>query len=446
MTTLRFEDVAPGADLFLALVRGRFRVGPAATLGDAARGAAARTLDRGAIVSALRPRLIALGAPAASLAAVDRLLDPRCVVVVAGQQPVLFGGPHLVVSKALAAVATAERIEAETGLPAVPLFWVAGEDHDHAEVEHVDVVLADGSLETLSAALPHDRAMLSRTPLDAHAAFSRLCEVLGDGPGSAAAAEIARPTAGDDVATAFSRTILRLVGRFGVAVVEPSTVRALARDVVLHEIEEPGALAAAVIAAEDSVAAAGFARPLGYRGRDVWFVVDRRGRRHRPQAVPGPDDEAGRAKWRRRVDAEPDAFSWDVAGRVLAQDVALPVAAQVCGPAEFGYCSAIAPAHALLGVPAPALVPRPGFTAVEPRAADACAAAGVSVEDAVRGVRAVPGAPSLRPAGGLQERSASILPFVSRHGSGMLDALLAAFRNPEAEHVVLALGDARDVR
>jgi uncharacterized protein YllA (UPF0747 family) len=417
VSALRFEDVAPDAALFLALVRGREPMPATPSLAAAVAAASARDLPRETLTRALIARLEELGAPSASLASAERLRRPGVVAVVAGQQPVLFGGPHLVVSKALAAVAVARRIEAG-GTPAVPVFWVASEDHDHAEVDHVDVVRPAGGTERLSVTLPDDRRMLSRVPLDADAALARLAEILPPGPGRDEALAAVRPAPGDSVGSAFARTLLRLLGRFGIVVVEPETLRPFARAVAAHDVAHPGDLARVVVAAEDAFAAHGFAKPLGLRVREVFFVADRAGRRHRPQGLPEADDAAGIATWLRRIDEKPESVSWNVAGRVLAQDVALPVAAQVCGPAEFGYCAAIAPAHALLGVPAPALVPRPGVTFVDRGFAPAGAD------------------------GGLQERSLSILPFLAAHGSGILDGVLAAVSPEGAEHEVIPLGGA----
>ncbi|MEO1365656.1 MAG: bacillithiol biosynthesis BshC, partial [Acidobacteriota bacterium] len=62
-----------------------------------------------------------------------KLADPETRVVVTGQQPGLFGGPLLALSKTLAAIKHAEALEAR-GVPAVAVFWVATEDHDWAEI------------------------------------------------------------------------------------------------------------------------------------------------------------------------------------------------------------------------------------------------------------------------------------------------------------------------
>jgi uncharacterized protein YllA (UPF0747 family) len=72
-----------------------------------------------------------------------RLADPATRVVVAGQQPGLFGGPLLTFAKLVAAARWAAAIEA-AGEPAVAVFWVATEDHDYAEVATATVLTAEG--------------------------------------------------------------------------------------------------------------------------------------------------------------------------------------------------------------------------------------------------------------------------------------------------------------
>src|SRR5579862_2589409 len=63
----------------------------------------------------------------------ERFRRSGTAVVVTGQQVGLFSGPAYTIYKALTAVRLAEDLSAR-GIPAVPLFWLATEDHDLAEV------------------------------------------------------------------------------------------------------------------------------------------------------------------------------------------------------------------------------------------------------------------------------------------------------------------------
>ena len=63
-------------------------------------------------------------------------LRTGAVAVVSGQQVALFGGPAFSFYKALSAIQTAHELS-QKGIPAVPIFWMATEDHDVDEVRHV---------------------------------------------------------------------------------------------------------------------------------------------------------------------------------------------------------------------------------------------------------------------------------------------------------------------
>ena len=92
--------------------------------------------------------------------AIERLRDPDVLVVTSGQQPGLFTGPLYAIYKALSAAALAKRLEARWETPVVPVFWVAGDDHDFAEANHATWLRADGSLRTETL-----RARASEAPL-----------------------------------------------------------------------------------------------------------------------------------------------------------------------------------------------------------------------------------------------------------------------------------------
>ena len=91
----------------------------------------------------------------------DRLASGDVLVVTTGQQPALFTGPLYTVHKALSAIALAARIERERGTPVVPVFWVAGDDHDFAEANHAAVLGKDGEVvDVVLRERPHEAPQL----------------------------------------------------------------------------------------------------------------------------------------------------------------------------------------------------------------------------------------------------------------------------------------------
>jgi uncharacterized protein YllA (UPF0747 family) len=84
----------------------------------------------------------AWGASGKALANIERLRR-GAVAAVTGQQVGLFGGPLFSIFKALTAVKLAEQATA-AGVDCVPVFWLATEDHDLAEVSQVALLSEQG--------------------------------------------------------------------------------------------------------------------------------------------------------------------------------------------------------------------------------------------------------------------------------------------------------------
>ena len=59
----------------------------------------------------------------------ERLRDPKSVVVIGGQQAGLLTGPLYTIYKAITLIQLARREEKRLGRPVIPVFWIAGEDH-----------------------------------------------------------------------------------------------------------------------------------------------------------------------------------------------------------------------------------------------------------------------------------------------------------------------------
>src|SRR5262245_16763305 len=69
-------------------------------------------------------------------------LAAGAVAIITGQQPGLFTGPNYTILKALTVIKLAKALD-NLGSPAVPVFWIAAEDHDYQEVESASVLDRD---------------------------------------------------------------------------------------------------------------------------------------------------------------------------------------------------------------------------------------------------------------------------------------------------------------
>ena len=87
------------------------------------------------------------GWPLAARENLNKLQQGQAVAVITGQQPCLWGGPALVIHKIATTVSICAWLQRE-GIPAVPLFWNASEDHDLHEMFQVEGFYPDGRIQS----------------------------------------------------------------------------------------------------------------------------------------------------------------------------------------------------------------------------------------------------------------------------------------------------------
>jgi len=311
----------------------------------------------------------------ASPEALDNIARFRngAAAVVTGQQVALFGGPLFSVYKALSAVKLATEFT-HAGQECVPIFWLATEDHDLAEVNHVTLLAADGSLTPF--------ATEARGPEDAPMSaihFGPEIEVRAE----EAARLVSDPEvagflrqsyrAGETLGSAFAKLFSRVFQHSGVILIDAS-------DPELHSVAE-SVYRAAIVAAGDlddallergrELEAAGYHAQVKVTHSSTLLFAMRDGSRvpvHRSNglfAVAG--EKLSQEELLQRVRKQPEQFSANVLLRPVVQDYLLPTLAYIGGPAEIAYFAQAAVAYEeLLGRVTP-ILPRLSATLVEPR-------------------------------------------------------------------------------
>ena len=331
---------------------------------DAAQLAnAARRGDRRALRDAFAMTYREWSLPKATAAAVaiDALVDGDAACVVTGQQPGFLGGPYYTLYKALTAIAIADRATERSGRRCVPVFWVAGEDHDIDEVRTARLRQPNG--ETAQVSLPHaaERRPLSTLPISGVAddALERARALLATAPHAADALALVDLYRERNVASGFAAIIASLLGEHGLVIIDPETLRALARPLVRRLIEAPAGALERIEAGGDEFADRCGLRAF-VRSRLPLFVL-RDGRRdHLSPEADGLRVDGGDTRFTRRellalLDAHPERFSSGALLRPLVQQATLPCALTVGGPAEVGYFAQLGPLARWLGVEPPAV-------------------------------------------------------------------------------------------
>jgi bacillithiol biosynthesis cysteine-adding enzyme BshC len=293
------------------------------------------------------------------------------VAVVTGQQVGLFSGPAYTVYKALTAIKAARELTAR-GIPAVPVFWLATEDHDFAEVDHVWVFGADYQPVKIRVAEPAGNGShpVGGVPL-ADVPIGELREALAGLPfADDAVAMVERAyVPGSTMGSAFASMLKELFGAYGLLLIDPMdrAVRELAAPLMKQAVERMPELIDALMARSRQLVERGYhAQVLIDKTTSLAFLLDH-GRRIALRRT-GSEFNAQQQKFSaqdlaaRAADLSPNALL-----RPVVQDYLLPTAAYVGGPAELAYFAQSQVLYAALLGRQPAALPRAFFTLLDER-------------------------------------------------------------------------------
>ncbi len=325
-----------------------------------------------------------LGASPESLANLERLARGEAVAAVAGQQPAPLGGPLYTLHKTASTVGLAASIATRTGVPAVPLFWMHGEDSDFAEIRHATV--ADAGLAVHDFALPEDAhtdgEIVGNIRVEPLAALSAAAWTHWQGlPGQADAAAITQRSLGTarDLGEAMSALQLALFGAQGLVVIDPRlpAFRAAARRVLERYLAKADALHAAAHAAGARLRELVGRQPLDDHALESFVFGVEHGRRHKLAVAEA------------RAAGPKTALVPSVAMRPAVQDGVFPTVAMACGSGEIAYLGQLREVFEGVGVEPALPVPRFGATWLPPEAVALATEAGVEPWEVVTGADAV---------------------------------------------------------
>jgi len=279
----------------------------------------------------------------AALAAVDQLRHGASAVVT-GQQPVLFGGPLYTLLKAATAIARA-RAATAAGHPHVPIFWLATEDHDLAEVNHVELLAAD-SIESLRLAIPHrlnEPIGALALPSDVSTLVVRASELLHHAPIADALRAAYAP--GVTLGAAAARLFADIFAEEGLIVLDASSreLHALGAPILASAIEQAPHLNSVLRARNAELIASGYHAQVHVdeSSASLFLLDDKTGARNALHLTPGAAHASGRAHSAADLLAilrdAPERISPGALLRPVFQDHILPTSLVIGGPAELAY-------------------------------------------------------------------------------------------------------------
>ncbi len=329
----------------------------------------------------------------------DRLAD-KAVAIVTGQQVGLFGGPSYTFYKALSALRIVEQLR-KSGVEAVPIFWMAGEDHDLAEINHVSWPTATGE-ERLE--WTGDKSLEGRSVgnIALGDAISPLVKRAADSLSGSDSGELENILANSyqpnaTFGSAFARMMSALFAKRGLILLDPLDARLhkISAPLLIRAANEQSELGAALLEQNKRLEKLGYHAQVKVTDRSTLLFATVDGKRvaltRRNNGFVAGTQEYSANELASAIAEHPESFSPNALLRPVMQDTFLPTAAYIGGPAEIAYFAQNRVLYDRLLGRTPAILPRASFTIVEPLVQRLLTRYSLSIEDVFAGRQSLRG-------------------------------------------------------
>lgn len=311
---------------------------------------------------------------------INLLRDSETVAVVSGQQAGLFTGPLYTIYKALSAVKLTECLKGR-GFKAVPVFWIATEDHDFLEVSNAFVVNKNGDLRELrnEPKRCYDNLPVGYVKVD-DSIKSTIDELFQNLPHTEFTDELRGMIetsweSGVDFGDAFARMLTKIIGKYGIILLCPldERLKKLAAPIYVEAINKSDEIVSALQKRSEELTDKGYHAQVlvGDDYFPLFYQASNRTRHALKKTAQGTyktkgiDREFTLAELVELAEKEPHRFSPSVVLRSVVQDYLLPTVVYFGGAAEIAYFAQSAEVYRILQRPITTILHRQSFTFIE---------------------------------------------------------------------------------
>ncbi|SHF49297.1 bacillithiol biosynthesis cysteine-adding enzyme BshC [Ornithinibacillus halophilus] len=319
-------------------------------------------------------------APEETLHNINRLRDENAVVVVGGQQAGLLTGPLYSVNKVISIIQLAKQQEENLNVPVIPVFWIAGEDHDFDEINHI--FLKENKSGRIKKYKTKDK-MFGKQSVSS----MEINKVLTSEWISSLFAELNETEYTVDLHKTlhnclersntyvdfFARLIFELFQEEGLVLIDSDAelVRGLESDYFTQIIKKQPLISKGVNNSLQDLKQDGYTVSLEVESDDAHLFYHLDGERvllkRKNEGVWVGKQNEVLFTTDELIDlahTQPHLLSNNVVTRPLMQELLLPTLAFIGGPGEVGYWSVLKPAFTALNINMPPVVPRLSYTFV----------------------------------------------------------------------------------
>ena len=308
---------------------------------------------------------------------IEILSKPGSVAVVTGQQTGLFLGPLFNFYKTISVIETAKTLEKETGVKAVPVFWLQNEDHDADEIASAAVQSKDRHSSLISIPVSSAKISVKFRLLgsEINTALEQFASATKDFPFSEEVLATLRKYYTPDVSwsDAFGNCFREIFAEEGLLVFDSRSkeVAEITKPLMLKAFTDADAISKALQARNEALEKLNYSSQVHIRDGSplpFYHVEKVDGERFRLLPAGGKDKDSWKVAGGDRilskqevidvVSADPLRASTSALIRPIFQDVLFPTALYVAGLAEINYGAQLQPVYAHMGVRQPLMMPR----------------------------------------------------------------------------------------
>lgn len=318
-----------------------------------------------------------VGSSEKTLENIRHLGNKQTLVVVSGQQPGLFTGPLYTIYKAITAIKLAQHLGKRYDRPIVPVFWIATEDHDFAEVDHCKILDRQNNLVSIN--LSYDSKYKNQAvglfPISDTSPLETLKSCLPETDFTAGVLELIGSTQAEseNLGEWFARIMAHLFYQHGLVLFDCNqpVIRSLGAPLMEKAIENPLIPSKLVNKAGEVLQQAGYKKQITRSPENCAFFLFEDGYRCRvtfdgskfrtTYAEYSPDEIKTLLK------TSPERFSTGVVMRPVMSEYLFKSVISIGGPGEIGYFAQLKDVYAHFEVPMPVLLPRLSLTILEGR-------------------------------------------------------------------------------
>ena len=305
-------------------------------------------------------------------------LENGAVAVVGGQQAGILTGPLYSVHKAISVILLAKEQSVKLGAKIVPIFWIAGEDHDLEEINHTYTIANGATKKRAYGERSKLKTMASTTTIQKEQLQKVIKTVFQDFGESEYTQTLYKNCLSHleqskTFTDFFARLMNDLFKNEGLLMIDAAyePFRQYESNFFVKMIELNEQIAKVVVDKEQALESAGFGSPIGAKAESAnlfyihegeRFLLERKGSLYQDATglITLTENELLEV-----AKKSPEKLSNNVVTRPLMQEMTIPVLAFVGGPGELAYWATLKDAFTVLDLQMPILAPRLNITLVE---------------------------------------------------------------------------------